>query len=111
MRLMVSTVIRMARPGKATTQGAARMNLAAVGQHGAPFRHRRLGAKTEKAEARRFENGVGDAKRRLDDERRQAIGQHGHKHQAQRADARDFGRRDIVLATARTAPRRATRRT
>ena len=79
-----------------TIHGRRQDEFAAVGQHGAPFRRRRLGAKTEEAEACRLENCIGDAERRLDDQGCQAIGEHGDKHQAQLADAGDAGGGDIV---------------
>ena len=92
MRLMASTVMRMARPGKVTTHGARSDELARRRQHGAPFRRRRLGAEAEKAERCRLENGVRKAERRLDDQRAEAVGQDGDEHQPDMAGAGDLGR-------------------
>src|SRR5262245_5390906 len=55
--------------------------VARIGEHGAPFRCRRLSAEAQEAQACRFQYGVGDAESCLHDQRRQAVGQHGHEHQ------------------------------
>ena len=70
---------------------------ARIGEHRAPFRRRRLRAEAEEAEARRLEDGVGDAERGLHDQRREAIRQHGREHQPQRPDAGDARGGDIIL--------------
>ena len=101
IRLMASTVIRMARPGKVTTHQARRMNSRAVGEHGAPFRRRRLRAHAEEAERRGVEDGVGEGQRRLHDQRRQAVRQDGHEHQPEMAGAGDLGGDDIFAVLLR----------
>ena len=70
IRLMASTVIRMARPGNVTTHQALQDELARLGEHGAPFRRRRLRAHAEEAERGGVEDGVGEGERRLHDQRR-----------------------------------------
>ena len=67
----------------------AQHELARVGQHRAPFRRRRLGAEAEEAQCRGVEDRGGEAERRLHDQRRQAVRQHGLEHQPQRAGAGD----------------------
>ena len=75
----------------------AQDELARVGQHGAPFGRRRLGAQAEEAQRRGVEDGVGEAQGGLHDERRQAVGQDGLEHQPQRAGAGDPAGGDVVL--------------
>ncbi|KMS64599.1 hypothetical protein BVRB_018640, partial [Beta vulgaris subsp. vulgaris] len=67
-----------------------------IGQHGAPFRSRRLGAEAEEAERRRIQHRRGDAEGRLHDQRRQAVRQHGLEHEPERTGGHARGD-DIVL--------------
>ena len=97
VRLMARTVMRMAKPGRATIQGSELNEFARVGQHRAPFRRRRLGAKAKEAKRRRLENGARHAKRRLHDERSEAVRQHGRSSEPERPDADHARGGHIVL--------------
>ena len=52
------------------------MSTPASGDHGAPFRRRRLRPEAEEAERRREENGVTDVERTENDNRRQDVAKH-----------------------------------
>ena len=111
IRLNASTVIRIARPGNVTTHHARWMNSQRRGQHRAPLRRRRLRAEAEEAERGGIEDRGREAERRLHDQRRGAVGQHGVEHQPQRAGAGDARRRDVVLRQLADAPRARVSRT
>ena len=98
IRLIDTTVIRIARPGSVTMPGIGADELARVGQHRAPLGGGRLRAQAEEAQRRRLEDRVGHAERGLHDQRRQAVGQHGHEHQPPRPDAGHARGDDVVLA-------------
>ena len=83
--------------GQRDDPGIGADEFAGIGEHRAPFRRRRLRAEAEKAEARRLQDGVGDAERGLHDQRREAIGQHGREHQPDRPDAGDARGGDVIL--------------
>ena len=88
---------RIARPGKRHDPPGPQHEFARVGQHGSPFRQRRLRAEAEKAERRRVEDRGRNAERRLHDQWRRAIRQHLLEHQPEPAGAGDLGGRDIIL--------------
>ncbi len=63
IRLKASTVIRMARPGKGHDPRARVAGIcSAIGQHGAPFRRRRLRTEPQEAQRRRIEDGGREAR-------------------------------------------------
>ena len=84
-------------PGQRHDPGMRHHEILGIAEHRAPFGYRRLGAKAEKSESGGPKNGIGDAERRLDDERCHAIGKHGHQHEPTRTIAGDLGAGDVVL--------------
>ena len=67
-----------------------------VGEHGAPFRCWRLRTHAEEAKGGHIENGVGEAERCLNDQRRKAVREDIDEHLTHRACTRHAGSGHIV---------------
>ena len=75
-KLNASDTTRMAMPGRIVTCGSAAQHDAAVGDHRAPVRGRRLHAEAEEAQAGADDDHQSHQRRRVDDDRRKDVRQH-----------------------------------